>query len=242
MEKNKILFLLLTTIIGVHSVSAQTFEESRTIYPVVKNDGAFVITGFTQFDQKTDEQILANAMKWAIDEYCIEKRDALFDISVNKKDFSLNMAFNQVLDGKTKYQFSCKANVRVAEGKLVYMLYDIQYKTSSLLQFSSAYSLDKLTPEKKPKHKEIVQAFQELASKKLNQMFDAVVGNQCTPITHWSDINIQRPVKGMNEDECLLAFGKPNNNYEDSNGRVQWSYGLNFILIFKEKKLETIIR
>ena len=46
----------------------------------------------------------------------------------------------------------------------------------------------------------------------------------------------------MNADECYLALGKPGTNYEDNNNRIQWSYGLNLILIFKGGKLESIIR
>lgn len=238
---NKTIFLLVALVASV-SVKAQTFEEMRTLYPISDNDGKRVISGFQQFTGKDDGQLYANALKWAIDEFCQEKRDGLFDIDVKKRGFSFNMALNYEVGGKTKYAFACKSNVKVLEGKLVYAVYDIQYKSSSLLPLSSVNSIDKLNPDKKPKHKEIISSFQEMASRKLNQMFDAIVENKCSSITHWSDIDIQRPVKGMNEDECYLAFGKPNNKYEDSNGRLQWSFGLNFLLIFKEGLLETIIR
>ena len=245
-------FLLMNTIKSLiaffvvcffHStVCAQTFVEMKQIYPVSINAGQRVIEGFQPFNSFNDEQIFANAMKWSINNFCKEGRKELFDVSVNKKLFSINMALDYNENGKTKYEFNCKANIKVIDSKIVYTIYDVQYKTNSLVPFSNMNHLDKLNPEKKSKHKEIITIFQELASTQLNQLFDAVVSDFCAPITHWNDINIQRPVKGMIEDECYLAFGKPNNSYEDNNGRIQWSYGLNFVLIFKEGKLETIIR
>lgn len=241
MRKKFILLGVISTLFCV-SVYAQTFEEKRTIYPVVVNEGQRVINGFQLFNGQTDERVFANAMKWAINEFCNDKRDQMFDIQVNKKTFSVNMQLEYTAAGKVKYVFNNKANVKVIDGKLVYTFYDITYKTNSILPFSSVSSIDKLNPEKKPKHKEIISAFEELASKKINLMFDAVVGNHCAEITHWDDINIQRAIKGMNEDECFLAFGKPSNSYEDNHYRIQWSYGLNFVLIFKEGKVETIIR
>ena len=234
--------LLLSLAFSVCSrLGAQGFVEQRLQYPVTVSEGRRVITGFQPFGMQ-DEQILANAMKWAIVNVCEKGREGLFDINVTKKDFSFNLSLDYVVDGKTKYIYGCKVNIRVMDGKLVYTVYGIQYKASSIVPLSSVTSLDRLTPEKKPKHQEIIKVFQELVSKRINQLLDAVIENKCASITHWSDISIQRAVKGMSEDECTLAFGKPNTAYEDNNGRVQWSYGLNFILIFRQKILETIIR
>lgn len=238
MAKKYTIVLCLSLFFGI--IHAGSFTDSRKIYSVVEDDGHRMISGFQGFNS-SDEVILANAMKWAIEQFCNDQRDGLFEIQVNKKNFSFYMPLDYVVDGKTKYSFYCKGNIKVAEGKLVFMIYDIQYKANSLVPLSSTSSIDKLTPEKKPKHKEIITAFQELGSKKLNQLFDAVEENQCKEITHWKEIDIQKPVKGMNEDECLLAFGKPKNIYEDNNNRIQWSYGLNFVLIFENKILQTII-
>ncbi|KAB4178413.1 hypothetical protein GAQ34_23190, partial [Bacteroides uniformis] len=61
------------------------------------------------------------------------------------------------------------------------------------------------------------------------------------PITHWNEININKPVKGMTEDECLLACGKPQ-TIQESNGAVQWMYSSSFYLFFKNGHVETIIK
>jgi len=223
------------------SIYAQTFVEQKKMYPVTLNEEKRVVTGFQSFTID-DNEIFANALMWAINNLCERERNTLFDINVAKKEFSFNATFDYIVSGKPKYQYIFKGNMRIVDRKLVYNLYDIEYKTNSILNFSSTSSIDKLSPEKKQKQKEIISAFQELESKMLNSLFDVITEKKCSIITHWDDINIQRPVKGMNEDECLLAFGKPNNIYEDNNNRTQWSYGLNFVLIFKNGLLETIIR
>lgn len=69
--------------------------------------------------------------------------------------------------------------------------------------------MEKLQPEKKPSHQETMDDFVQIESQMLNKLFDFVSTNQLSPITHWNEINIGKPVKGMTEDECLLAFGKP---------------------------------
>jgi len=48
-------------------------------------------------------------------------------------------------------------------------------------------------------------------------------------------------VKGMTEDECRLAFGKPQTVLE-SNGEVQWMYSSSFYVFFKNGRVETIIK
>jgi len=45
----------------------------------------------------------------------------------------------------------------------------------------------------------------------------------------------------MTEDECLLAFGKPQ-TISESNGEVQWMYSSSFYLFFKNGCVETIIK
>ena len=49
------------------------------------------------------------------------------------------------------------------------------------------------------------------------------------------------PVKGMTEEECLMAFGKPR-SVQENNGEVQWMYSGSFYLFFRNGKVETIVR
>ena len=241
MRFQKLVFALISAIF-ILPTYGQTYEEINQVYPISENNGQRIITGFQEFPGLSDEQIYANALKWSIIEYCKEKRDGLTDVQAIKKNFSYGASHDYVVEGKTKYSFQYKVDIKVVDGKLVYTLYDVFYRANGFLPFSSSSHIDKLNPAKKEKHKDIIHAFEAVASHKLNMLFDAIVANECAPISHWNDINIQRPVKGMNADECFLALGKPGTNYEDNNNRIQWSYGLNLILIFKGGKLESIIR
>ena len=90
----------------------------KQIYPVSINAGQRVIEGFQPFNSFNDEQIFANAMKWSINNFCKEGRKELFDVSVNKKLFSINMALDYNENGKTKYEFNCKANIKVIDSKI----------------------------------------------------------------------------------------------------------------------------
>lgn len=234
------LITLIIMVCALQHLLAQTFTEQKTIYPSTINEGKRIISGFQAFEMN-DDDIFSNAMKWTIENNCQHGRDALFDIQVNNKNFSFSFMSDVMEAGKPKYSFTANANIRVVDGKLVYTIYDIQYNSNSFVPINNIISLDRLSPDKKPKHKVIINSFEQEASKILNQLFDAIIEKNCKTITHWNDINIQRAVKGMNEDECTLAFGKPNSKYE-GNGKVQWSYGLNFVIIFCEGIVETILR
>mgnify|MGYP000594516577 CR=1 FL=1 len=83
--------------------------------------------------------------------------------------------------------------------------------------------------------------FVQVESQVLNKMFDFIITNQLSPITHWNEININKPVKGMTEDECLLAFGKPQ-TIQESNGEVQMDVFQLVLPVFKNGHVETIIK
>ena len=138
------------------------------------------------------------------------------------------------------WTYYCKAIFRVAEGKLVYYLSDVLIE-SSVLVMKKVTAMEKLQPEKKASHKEIMDDFVQVESQMLNRMFDFIATHQLSPITHWNEISIGKPVKGMTEDECRLAFGKPQTVLE-SNGEVQWMYSSSFYVFFKNGRVETIIK
>ena len=101
--------------------------------------------------------------------------------------------------------------------------------------------MENLKPEKKEAHKEIMNDFVKSESQALNKLFYFIITNKVSTITHWSDIAISRPVKGMTEDECLMAFGKPR-SIQENNGEVQWMYSGSFYLFFRNGVVETILR
>ena len=194
------------------SLIAQTFTEQKNTYPL-SADGSNVFSA---------------------------QRDGITEVSIPAKSFSCNLVLTSQADAKQKNTYYCTAQFQVKDGKLVYYLSNIQIE-SSVVIMKKVTPMEKLQPEKKPSHQETMDDFVQIESQMLNKLFDFVSTNQLSPITHWNEINIGKPVKGMTEDECLLAFGKPQ-TISESNGEVQWMYSSSFYLFFKNGCVETIIK
>ena len=219
---------------------AQTFVEMGHTYPVVADGNKFVVNGFVPFDGISDEKIFTNTMLWAIENICPQLRDGITEVDVQNKSFDCDFTLGSIAGSGQENIYYVKATFRVADGKLLYYISDVLIESSTFI-FKKVTPLEKLTPEKKDSHQRIMNDFIASESLMLNKMFDFVTNNQPAPITHWNDIAIRRPVKGMNEDECLLAFGKPQTILE-TNGEVQWMYSSSFFLFFRNGLVETIIR
>lgn len=220
--------------------SAQSYSETGSLYPLQTNGDKHSVNGFIRIDGSADETIYANALLWVIENICPELQEGITETNVPAKKFSCKISLKPSPDAKPNNTYYANATFRAAEGKLVYHLSDIMIESSSLV-LKKITPIERLTPEKKASHKQITDDFVRLSSALLNKMFDFVSTHQPTPITHWNDIAIRRPVKGMTEDECRLAFGKPQ-SVMDTNGEVQWMYSSSFYLFFKNGKVDTIIK
>lgn len=233
--------LIITCLLaGVFSALGQTFTELKTQYPISADGKNYVVSGFIPLDKMSDETIFANTLLWTINNVCPELRKGIHDLNVSAKSFHCDWVLSSNADSNQQNVYFCQARFQVKEGKLIYYLSNILIE-SSVLMIKRQTPMEKLKPEKKESHKEIVDDFVLSESYALNKLFDFVTTNKVTAITHWSDIAISRPVKGMTEDECLMAFGKPR-SIQENNGEVQWVYSSSFYLFFRKGRVETIIR
>ena len=240
MTKQRFLAIIYLLIGIILPAIAQTFTEQKKTYPVSADGSKYVVNGFIPFSPMIDESIYANALLWTIKNVCSAQRDGITEVSIPAKSFSCNLVLTSQADAKQKNTYYCTAQFQVKDGKLVYYLSNIQIE-SSVVIMKKVTPMEKLQPEKKPSHQETMDDFVQIESQMLNKLFDFVSTNQLSPITHWNEINIGKPVKGMTEDECLLAFGKPQ-TISESNGEVQWMYSSSFYLFFKNGCVETIIK
>ena len=225
MTKQRFLAIIYLLIGIILPAMAQTFTEQKKTYPVSADGSKYVVSGFTSFSPASDEHIYANALLWTVENVCPKLREGITEANVPAKSFSCDLVLASQADSKQNNTYYCKAIFRVAEGKLVYYLSDVLIE-SSVLVMKKVTAMEKLQPEKKASHK---------------RMFDFIATHQLSPITHWNEISIGKPVKGMTEDECRLAFGKPQTVLE-SNGEVQWMYSSSFYVFFKNGRVETIIK
>lgn len=237
MQRLLILFLLLFRAAGTE---AQTFVETNAIYPVNLDGNKYVVSGFTSFEALKDETIFANALLWTVENVCPKLQEGITRVDVPGKGFTCDFILNSFAGSSLQNVYYCRAVFRVADGKLVYYLSDVLIESASFVM-KKVTPLDKLNPGKKASHKQTMDDFIQTESLVLNKMFDFIASNQLSNITHWKEIGFRKPVEGMNEDECRLAFGKPQTVLE-ANGEIQWMYSSSFHLFFKDGRVCTILK
>lgn len=237
MLRVSILFLFL---FRIFTLASQTFVETGNMYPLSVDGNKYVVSGFTTFENLKDEEIYANALLWTVENVCPKQQEGITKRDIKNKSFSCDLILGSLANSGLDNTYYCRAIFRVADKKLVYYLSDVLIESAAFVM-KKVTPLEKLTPEKKTSHKQIMDDFVGVESSILNKMFDFITNNKLPEITHWNEISIRKPVKGMNEDECRLAFGKPQTILE-TNGEVQWMYNSSFYLFFKNGQVQTIIK
>ncbi|WP_455624169.1 hypothetical protein [Parabacteroides sp.] len=238
MSRTISIFVLLW--FSTSAVWGQAFVETGCLYPLEADGSKYAVSGFTSFDNKSDEEILANTLLWIVENICPKELEGITHRDIKGQTFKLDLTLGSIAGSGSDNIYYCRAIFRIAEGKLVYYLSDVLVE-SPVFVMRKVTPLEKLTPEKKTSHKQTMDDFVQTESLLLNKLFDFVSTNQPNPITHWEEIAVRKAVKGMNEDECRLAFGKPQTILE-TNGEIQWMYNSSFYLFFKNGKVQTIIK
>lgn len=219
---------------------AQNFTEMGKKYLLSQEGGKYVVSGFVPFANVEDGDIYANALLWTIENVCPRLKEGITEMNVTAKSFTCNLVLTSPEGSGQNGTYYCRAIFRVAEGKLTYYFSNITVE-APILVIKKITPIEKLNPDKKETHRQTMDDFVVSESRLLNKMFDFVATNSLTTITHWQEIGIGKPVKGMTEDECRLAFGKPQTVME-TNGEVQWMYNSSFYLFFKDGRVQTIIK
>lgn len=232
--------ILLLFIFHIFTLSSQTFVETGNIYPLNIDGNKYVVSGFVSFENLNDEDIYANALLWTVENVCPKQQEGITKRDVKDKSFNCDFILGSLAGSGLDNTYYCRALFRVADKKLVYYLSDILIESPAFVM-KKVTPLEKLTPEKKTSHKQTMDDFIQVESSVLNKLLDFISSNKLSEITHWNEISIRKPVKGMTEDECRLAFGKPQTILE-TNGEVQWMYNSSFYLFFKNGQVQTIIK
>lgn len=210
------LFILLTMLTCVTSIVAQVSFDVSVV------EKRRIVTG-TQDFQKSDDVIFANALLWAVNEGPGRKEE-IVDCDFVKRQFS--MVYHLQREGEEAY--TCRLGVKVAQGKLVFLVSEVKVQGGLL---SSFVSFDRLNPEKKAKHQDIINDFQALNNQKLLSLF-SFVGDYSPKITNWKNVCMNRIDRGMSADEVRLIYGKPINIQSDGT-KVQYMYS-SFVYVFME--------
>ena len=220
-------------------LSGQTYTEIGEVYPLASDGTDLVLSGFKDL-KLSDDTIIANAYIWTLENICPQLREGITETSFPGKKFGFDVKFEHLASDMKLHQYSAHVTIRAKDGKLVYLVSNISQTSSLGGVVNRVTPLVKVAAKDTPANRRILSGAEEAASSMLNQLFDYVVTRKLQPIRHWDDINIQRPVKGMNTDECLLAFGKP--LVVSGTDEIQWMYGNSFFLFFRNGVVTTILK
>ena len=169
--------VILYLLVGIIPLIAQTFTEQKKSYPVSADGNKYVVSGFTPFSDMQDENIYANALLWIVKNVCPQLREGIAEVNVPAKNFSCDLILASQADSSQKNTYYCKALFQVKDGKLVYYLSNIRIESSAVIM-KKITPMEKLQPDKKASHKEIMDDFIQVESQVLNKMFDFIITNQ----------------------------------------------------------------
>lgn len=222
------------------ALPAQTFADRADAYHVSATaDGRKETNGFVSFGTKSDAQIFANSLVWTVNEVCTRGRDAISAQDIGARTFTCDWTFGSLPDSGRKNVYHCKALFRVSGGKLLFTLSQVMVE-SAVLVVKKVTPMDKLQPETKRGHKEIIDDFDRTASARLNALFDFVGTHGSAAGGHWDDIAAHRVVKGMSEDEVLMSVGKPLS--VSGAGEVQWKYSDSFYVFMQDGRVKSVLK
>lgn len=232
--------VMFACLLAFPSLKAQDLPEKPVVCEVsLTADGKREVSGFVPFASKSDERIFANTLLWAVSEICTHGRDAVTAQDVEGRTFACDWAIASLPGSGKKNVYRCKAYFRVAGGKLLYTLSQVMVE-SEVLVVKKLTSMDRLQPDTKRGHKEIIDDFGRAASAAIGTMCGFVVSHDGSDISHWREITAHQVVRGMSEDEVLLSVGKP--LLVAGSGEVQWKYSDSFYVFMQDGRVKSVLK
>lgn len=210
------------------------------IYRPTETDGRQMISDFFDVPGTDKMTIMAKALA-----YCTDVLDKETEIIETVEPASGRFVIGKMLtvgSGRNAVTYTYHIAFQSGDDVLSFACYDItvQYKEKGIL--SRTLTFEKLKPEEKEQHKEIVETFSIENSRFLNDVLNFVKTGECDPVAHWDEIEACQVVKGMNMTEVKLSIGRPAHVTDQGNGRVKWMISNNFVVIFTDGIVTSVIR
>lgn len=182
-----------------------------------------IVTGIKEFSLPS-QTILANSLLWAVNEGP-QGKEEIVDVDYNKG--RLSCVYNLKRDDDD-VAYTCRLQLQISENQLVFTVKDVKINGGLMSMFSN---FDKLNPEKKTKHADVIREFERLNNDKLNDLF-SFISNHKLEITSWDNVRSGTLQRGMTQDEVLLIYGKPASVQSDGS-TTQYMYS-SFVRVFLE--------
>lgn len=239
LPKHKIIAFASSALCAVcATVQAQTALPS----PYSSVDGGVVVSNFyTMSAPSSSQDIFLNALLWATDNMTSTESEAPGPATcdVDGRSLSINCV---IASKKLEVNYVFTLSAKVSDNILTVLASDIGCEGEvAVVKLTKRLSFNKFQPEKKEKHKEYMDDFAALYKKLLDDMTTFIASHEPPTVTHWNQVRENEVVKGMTEDECLLAIGRPVKRQEQGS-KTQWIYGSFSFVYFENGRVVSLIR
>lgn len=230
---NRILLTATATVMIAASAMADT-----PVYELTQGDNRLEVSDLVELPRKSKNDIFVGAAIHIVDNLDSET-DFLESVDFDSRKIQLarKVSFGE---NKTATTYKYRIAFQAADGLLSFVCYDISagYREKGILP--RTLPVEKLTPDKNPRHQELIDEYTRINSEFINNMAEAIKSGNTQPVSHWDEIKDNRVVKGMNATEVKLALGRPA-SIRDTNSRSKWMYGNDTVIIFTDGKVTTVI-
>lgn len=212
----------------------------KMMRPVIEDERA-TVSEIVDIPGTDKNQIFIAALVYAVD--CLDRSEKPVDeisaVDYESKRFVVTRkeAFRE--GTKQACAFKAVNAFQCADDMLSFSTYDIEVTYRELL-INRTRAIESLNPMKNDRHKELFEDFSFVNSRYIAKMVEFIKANPALEVTHWKEIRNQEVVKGMNPTEVKLAVGAPVTVRETS-GKTKWMYSNNFVVIFKDGVVSTVI-
>ena len=172
---------------------------------------------------------------WAI-ERGGQLKELITDIDYEKMRFTMD--YNIIREGQSS--FAAKLTIQVGQGRMVYLVNNIKGQTSGFSGMLGAAIFDKMSPEKKPKQKIMIEEFESANKKELLSLFE-YINYHNKRLEHWNSIIENRIEKGMDVDDVTLILGKPI-DIQKSGETTQYMYNTFTYVFFENGEVKSFMQ
>lgn len=214
--------------------------KGQSKYGLKDIDGKLICTGFEAIENLSEESIFVNTLLWAI-EQCPKFKEGITELNYEKKNFTLKAQLSSPKRSDNPAVYHFLADFAISADKLSFAFSKIECEYPGMLKMTTVTAFEQLKPDKKPKHKAYIDEYTKQATEYIEQILERVKTAESQPVTHWAEIKKGKVAKGMNETECLLAYGKPLDITKSDNDEVRWRYDSYTYLFFKNGVLTSVL-
>lgn len=216
-----------------------TFKDEVTIYrPIVSNDGIIAVSDVIDIPGRNKDEIFIGLLIYLYDNFDAELEE-ISVVDFDNRRVEMRRKFEQgEYKNATSYEYVL--SFQMGDEMLSFVTAELkaEYREKGILP--RKMNFEKLKPEENTRHKELFDEFSNLHSTYLHQLARSIAFTEHQIVTHWDELKAGAIVKGMNQSEVKIAKGKPSIE-RVSGARVKWMYGNEYVVIFTNGIVTSII-